>query len=360
MSNVSLSRGHQGILPRTTKLADESYLDFVETFRGIAGYGKYGLVAETGDNAVKTTLGDTDDTTPIEEIKTVINALPFPATWQRFMRSHQEMMWRRTRASFLPFADELENAMAEAEGKGPGKLIYDPDFIPPDYARKEIHLQPGGYTDDPIGGIVFHYGTKVFYAGMNDQDEMHAELVDTMAKPADGKVDRILDVACSIGQATMILKDRYPDAEVIGLDVALPLLRYGHWQAVERGIDVTFMQGLSEDMQLEDNSFDMILSYILFHEIPVDVIKKTVAELFRVLRPGGTLCIYEFPSASPNMPPSQRWLIDYDSINNCEPYSPGFVYLDFHGLLQSTGFKTEPGPKNTNYFLQTIVATKPA
>jgi ubiquinone/menaquinone biosynthesis C-methylase UbiE len=360
MTMVNLARGYHGLLPRTPKLADESYLDFVETFRGLAGYGNYSLVAETGDKAVKEQLGKTDDTTPIEDIKRVINALPLPATWQRFMRSHQEMMWRRTRGSFLPFAADLENAMVEAESKGPGKLIFDPGFIPPDYARKEIHLQPGGYTDDPIGGIVFHYGTKVFYAGENDQDELHAEIVDSMSPPADGKVGRILDVACSIGQATMLLKDRYPDAEVIGLDVALPLLRYSHYQAVERGIDVTFMQGLSEDMQLEDSSIDMILSYILFHEIPVDVIKQTVVELFRVLRPGGTVCIYEFPNAGPNMPASQRWLFDYDSINNCEPYSPGFVYLDFYGLLRSAGFETAPGPKNSNPILQSIVATKPA
>ena len=360
MANVALSRGYKGILPRTTKLSDESYLDFVETFRGIEGYGRYGLAAQVGDQAVEQALGKTDDTTPIEDIKGVINALPYPATWQRFMRSHQEMMWRRTRGSFLAYADELETAMKKAETKGPGKLIYDPAFTPPDYARKEIHLQPGGYTDDPIGGIVFHYGTKVFYAGMNDQDELHAEIVDSMTAPADGKVERILDIGCSIGQATMILKDRYPDAQVIGLDVALPLLRYAHYQATQRNIDVTFMQGLSESMQLEDNSIDMILSYILFHEIPVDVIKKTVAEMFRVLRPGGTCCIYEFPSAGPNMPASQRWLIDYDSINNCEPYSPGFVYLDFHGLLKQTGFQTAKGPANSNTFLQTIVATKPA
>jgi ubiquinone/menaquinone biosynthesis C-methylase UbiE len=359
MSTVALSRGYKGILPRTTKLADESYLDFVETFRGITGYGKSSLARKVGDEAVQAQLGETDDTTPIEDIKEVINALPFPATWQRFMRSHQEMMWRRTRGSFLGFAEELEAAMKAAETQGPGKLIYDPEFTPPDYAREEIHLQPGGYTDDPIGGIVFHYGTKVFYAGMNDQDELHAEVVDSMTLPADGKVEKILDIGCSIGQATMVLKDRHPDAEVIGFDVALPLLRYGHYQAVERGIDVTFMQGLSESTPFEDNSFDMILSYILFHEIPVDVIKQTVAEMFRILRPGGTVSIFEFPSAGPNMPASDRWLIDYDSINNCEPYSPGFVYLDFYGLLKENGFETAPGPANSNPFLQTIVATKP-
>ncbi|MEM1091399.1 MAG: class I SAM-dependent methyltransferase [Pseudomonadota bacterium] len=360
MNLIDLPRGYRGLLPRTTRLADESYLDFVETFRGIAGYGNYAQVAQVGDEAVSQRLGDTDDTTPIEEIRDVINALPFPATWQRLMRSHQEMMWRRTRGSFLPFNESLEEAMAAAESQGPGRLTYDPNFTPPTYARREIHLQPGGYTDDPIGGVVYHYGTKVFYAGGNDQDELHAELVDTLTPPEDGTVNRVLDLACSIGQATVLLKDRFPDAEVTGLDVALPLLRYGHYQAVARNQAVNYVQGLSEDLPFDDGHFDTILSYILFHEIPVPVIKATVREVFRVLRPGGTFCIYEFPSAAADMPASQRWLIDYDSNNNCEPYSPGFVYLDFHELLREAGFELAPGPENSNGFLQTIVATRPS
>lgn len=358
-TTVALSRGYKGILPRTTRLSDESYLDFVETFRGIAGYGTFPAVAAEGDKAVADALGETDDTTDIKDIKDVINKLPMPATWQRYMRTHQEMMWRRTRGSFEPFLDGLTKAMDDAETKGPGTLTIDPNFEVPNYARREIHLQPGGYTDDPIGGIVYHYGTKVFYAGANDQDELHAEVVDTLTPPEDGKVDKILDLACSIGQGTIILKDRYPESEVTGLDVGLPMVKYAHWQAVERGVDVNFVQGLSEDTKFEDVNFDMVLAYILFHELPVRAIKETVNEMFRILRPGGTFCIYEFPSAGPNMPASARWMIDYDSINNCEPYSPGFVYMDFDKALKDAGFETKPGPKNSNGFLQTIVATKP-
>ena len=52
MTNVDLSRGYKGVLPRTTKLADESYLDFVETFRGIVGYGNSSLACATGNEAV--------------------------------------------------------------------------------------------------------------------------------------------------------------------------------------------------------------------------------------------------------------------------------------------------------------------
>jgi hypothetical protein len=55
-----------------------------------------------------------------------------------------------------------------------------------------------------------------------------------------------------------------------------------------------------------------------------------------------------------------RFLIDYDSRNNCEPYSPDFVAADFRGTIEAAGFVVKDGPRVTNPFLQSIIATKPA
>ena len=168
-------------------------------------------------------------------------------------------------------------------------------------------------------------------------------------------------MACSIGQATTVLKDLYPQAEVHGLDIGLPLIRYAHMRAVEREKDVFFKQALAEESGYPDEHFDMVLSYILFHEVPVKKMKEIVAEMFRVLRPGGTFAIYEFPSNDKGqVSASHRFMIDYDSKNNNEPYSPGFVASDFKGILEDAGFTVEQGPKLTNDFLQSLVATRPA
>ncbi len=355
-----MNRGNIGVLPRTTSLADESYLEFVESFRVMNFTKMYPVFAETGDGAVQTELGKVDDSLDLKDIKNVIGKLPITKSWQRFMRSHQEMMWRRTRDSFAINEDQYLADLTEAENKGPGKLIYDPDFEVPNYARHEIHLQPGGYTDDPLGGVVFHYGTKTFYQGYNDQDEHHIEFVELCQPPADGKVDRVLDLACSIGQCTTNLKKRFPSAEVTGLDVALPLLRYAHKFAVDNNIDVNYVQALGEDTGFEDGYFDMVFAYIMFHEVPVSIMRKVINEVFRILRPGGTFSIFEFPNVSQGLPPSQRYLIDYDSRNNCEPFSPGFVNSDFQAIIEEAGFSTEPGQTSSNQFLQTIIATKPS
>lgn len=355
-----MNRGKTGVLPRTTTLADESYLEFVESFR-IMNFTKiYPVFCEVGDKAVQDAVGKTDDSVELDQIKDVIGELPITKSWQRFMRSHQEMMWRRTRESFAANEEQYLADLSEAETKGPGTLTYDPDFIVPNYARHEIHLQPGGYTDDALGGVVFHYGTKTFYQGHNDQDEHHIEFVELAAPPKDGKVERILDLGCSVGQGTKNLKKRFPEAHVTGLDVALPLLRYAHKSSIDANIEVHYIQALAEKTGFEDNQFDMVFAYILFHEIPVSIMRKVVTEMFRILRPGGTFSIFEFPNESLGLPPSHRYLIDYDSRNNCEPFSPGFVQSDFWQIIRDAGFTTEPGGNSSNDFLQTIIATKPA
>ena len=363
-----MNRGDIGLLPRPTSLEDESYLEFVTSFREFAIQKLFPIVTEAGHEKLEEEMDagrvarpEAGKRLPLSEIRSVFEAVPVARTWQRFVRTQQEMMWRRTRASFVADADELMNRMAAAAKAHPDRLHIDPDFEVPDYARREIHCQPGGYTGDPIGGRIYHYGTKIFYEGANDQDELHVTLANLAAEPEDGKVDRILDLACSVGQATTALKDRFPEAEVWGLDVAEPLVRYAHMRAAERGKEVHFKQALGEDTGYPDAHFDMVLSYILFHEVPVPVMKDILAELFRIIRPGGVLSIFEFPNdnETSEITPAYRFLVDYDSRDNHEPYSPAFVASDFRGMLEEAGFALAEGPPTGNPFLQSIVAARP-
>ena len=362
-------RGTIGILPRPTTLADESYLEFVTSFRKFAIQRGFPVMAANGEAELERAVEageverpDDGSDIPLDEVKHVFAKVPYTPTWQRFVRSQQEMMWRGTRKSLLRKGGQLLEDMEAAEKANPDNIHYDPNFEPPKYTRCEIHCQPGGYTDDPIGGPVFHYGTKIFYEGFNDQDELHIELAQKATAPEDAAPKSILDIGCSIGQATTVLKDLYPKAEVWGLDVGLPLIKYAHMRATQRGKDVHFKHALAEESGFEDGQFDMVISYILFHEVPVKKMKEIIAEMYRVLRPGGVFTIYEFPNNNDAVKVSDghRFMIDNDSRDNCEPYSPAFVASDFKGIIEDAGFVVEPGPGLANDFLQSLVARKPA
>ena len=353
-----MDRGMSGVLPRTPTLEDESYLDFMEDVRNFAIREMFPVVGKQVEAAArKAGLADDGATAPYRELGAVADPLPLVGVWKRIMRSQQQITWNKIAATLHENPARYEAQLAEAERQRPNRLHYDPNFVVPDYAKLDIHLQPGGYCNDPLAGYIFHHGTKVFYQGDNDQDELHHQVADMVLTPEDGQVRRILDVGCSIGQATTALKQRFPDAEVWGLDVGLPLVRYGHKRAVDLGVDVHFIQGLAEDLKFDDGHFDSVLSYILFHEVPSRLFKPIIGEAFRVLRPGGTYTVVDAPNSKTLPAPNRLWL-RFDAIYNCEPYSPAFVACDLPGLLEEAGFK-DVQVESTPTFLTRTTCRKP-
>lgn len=350
-------RGKRGRLPRLTSLADESYQEFAEGLRNwnLHGYFRQAVAPKAVMACKAAGMADVVPLTDGPKVAEVIDKIPAAQVAKRLMRSQQQMTWRNIRDSFYKRKDELLAELDRAEKTHPERLKLKKGMNIPDWAAHEIHLQPGGYVDDPLGGYVYHYGTKVFFQGINDQDDLHEKCAALMAPPKDGKVKRILDIGCSIGQFATAMKARFPDAEVHAIDVGEPMVRYAHKRALDMGLDVTFHQGLIEAAGFPDDYFDMVTSFIVFHEMPPEISKQIFQEVRRMLRPGGTFGIVDFPSM-PMAPPLSAYFVDFDHRDNGEPFTVPFMMSDFPGSLQRAGFTIESGPP-TFAFLETRVCT---
>jgi SAM-dependent methyltransferase len=119
-------------------------------------------------------------------------------------------------------------------------------------------------------------------AASNEQDQIHRAAAAKMPLPKDGKVRRILDMGCGVGQFTSALKERFPDAEVWGIDVGGPMVRYAHLRASKLGIGANFAQKLAEDTGFPDGHFDIVTSYIMHHEVTAQGTLAIIDEARRV------------------------------------------------------------------------------
>ena len=330
-------------LPHVARRADASYLDFVEGFRGfLLGAGAdFENRLNRAASAEAARRGRPLDT--IEEVRPYFESLPLTALRDRLVRTQQEMKWHKIVESFGARREELLAELAAYDRRGPGQLVLDPSFTHAPYTNVHFHLQPGGYHKDELGGFHYHYGTKVFFRGDNDRDGVQSKLVSISPLPADGKVRRILDLACSIGQSTTAWKQRCPGAEVIGIDHSRTMLRVAHRRAVIHDIDVTFMQGLAEDTHFPDAHFDIVFAFIVFHELPVRIIGEVVREAARVLRPGGVFTIYDF-AGTRSMSPYHLYHRYFDARHNAEPYSQDFCDYDLDRTLRASGFDVRSTP----------------
>jgi ubiquinone/menaquinone biosynthesis C-methylase UbiE len=101
---------------------------------------------------------------------------------------------------------------------------------------------------------------------------------------------RILDLGCGTGTLALLIKEREPGAEIHALDADPEILARARSKAEKYGgHEVSFVQGLSNELPYEDESFDRVVTSLFFHHLTREVKLGTAAEIVRVLRPGGEL-----------------------------------------------------------------------
>jgi len=121
------------------------------------------------------------------------------------------------------------------------------------------------------------------------------------------------------------------------------MVRYAHMRANQLGLNVNFAQRLAEKSGFPDNYFDIVTSMQFYHECRAAEIKETVAEAYRILRPGGVF--YPLDGNPTTRPKSAArtfrtfWIYRW----NHEDWQMDWESLDMIALMKAVGFKIEPG-----------------
>ncbi|SNT06559.1 demethylmenaquinone methyltransferase [Ekhidna lutea] len=163
----------------------------------------------------------------------------------------------------------------------------------------------------------------------------------------------ILDIATGTGDFAIESLKLNPE-KVVGVDISEGMLNVGREKMKKKGIaDIIDMQsGDSENLQFEDNSFDAVI--VAFGVRNFENLEKGLAEMNRVLRPGGRAVILEF--SKPTVFPFKqlynfyfRWILPkigkvVSKDNAAYTYLPEsvneFPFGDkFLRILEKTGYK---------------------
>jgi len=282
------------------------------------------------------------------EMRKAMDADPYHQVWGSQTRLAQEVMWDSVEQSVARQLKDLISA-AKHTGTVGGSLKLNSKLSIPRYmSAGDIHAMPGGYAaevtkDDLRAGAIFDRGTFINVCGT--QGPLHDARGRTVCSylrhnHPTFRPTRILDLGCSIGQATLAFPKHFPKAQVHAVDVAAPLLRYAHARAEALRQRVHFSQQNAEATAFPDNHFDLVVSHLLFHETSTPALDNIIRECHRVLRPGGMMIHLELGLPYKDMTLYDQVIHDWQTLNNAEPFWAKINSTDTAALARKIGFAT--------------------
>jgi malonyl-CoA O-methyltransferase len=167
-----------------------------------------------------------------------------------------------------------------------------------------------GLFDDRQIRRAFSRASSTYASAAKLQADIEARLLESLDYYAEGRgadeqaPQRVLDVGCGPGRATHEMRERWPKAQLVALDIALPMLRR-HDDVRDGGLVRTFTRLWSgargapsrvcadaRALPLAEHSVDLLFSNLCLQWI--DDLPALFAGFRRVLKPGGIMAVSTF------------------------------------------------------------------
>lgn len=241
---------------------------------------------------------------------------------------NQDTIWERFLSPVIRLfinEEELRQYSRSIDWERAGEAFRQPNVtIPEYYSSQNFHGITGGYLTS--GAAVTYDPITQYVLPPNEKVVRQAAINAIVGKPR-----RILDVGCGTGSTTLLLKQAFPQAEVIGLDLSPYMLVRAQDKANKAGLDIQWIHGNAENTGFKPDSFDLVTASLLFHETPPAASQAILTECFRLLKAGGEVIILDG---------NQKTLRNLEWLNNVfeEPYIRDFAAGNLDAWLGKAGF----------------------
>jgi ubiquinone/menaquinone biosynthesis C-methylase UbiE len=139
--------------------------------------------------------------------------------------------------------------------------------------------------------------------------------------------EQALDVGCGTGTLALEVAPRVGrKGRVVGIDPSAQQIARARAKAVRRHTPIVFQIAVIEQLPFPDQTFDVVFSTLMMHHLPAPLKRQGLAEIARVLKPGGRVIIGDFVRKQDRTGRAARF------------HAGGSSVVELAGLLADTGF----------------------
>jgi demethylmenaquinone methyltransferase/2-methoxy-6-polyprenyl-1,4-benzoquinol methylase/phosphoethanolamine N-methyltransferase len=111
--------------------------------------------------------------------------------------------------------------------------------------------------------------------------------------------EAVLDVGCGTGEIALRATARTGSTGVVaGIDPSSEMIAMAQQKADGAGLAIDYRVAAVEALPFTDATFDVVVSSLMMHHLPADLKPRGLAEIRRVLKPGGRLVVVDFQRPS--------------------------------------------------------------
>lgn len=225
----------------------------------------------------------------------------------------------------------------------------------PAYYRRTFHWQTDGYFSDH-SAAVYELGVELLFRGT--ADVMRRQIIPPVTRfvqaVGGARHVRLLDVACGTGRTLHQLGQAHPELRLYGVDLSPAYVRLARKRLADLA-EVTLAVENAEVLPFADATFDIVTSVYLFHELPHNVRRDVVREMFRVVRSGGLLVIEDSAQLVESAELATALRAFPGEFH--EPFYADYLEDDLAGLLHEVGFEIESSAPH--FVAKVVVARRP-
>jgi len=173
--------------------------------------------------------------------------------------------------------------------------------------------------------------------------------------------ENVLDVGCGTGGVTIPAKLRVgKNGRAAGIDPSPEMIAVARRKAGHAGLEIDFRVGVIESLPFPDETFDAVTSSLMMHHLPKHVQLYGLAEIKRVLKPGGRLLIADMMRSGTSFIKRFFTLLAPHLLLHQYLRGVKFGIEDMPKLLQETDFMEIKQLEDHFLTIGFIRATKPA